>query len=87
MGNDSNPVKLTASATTTLGSVFIYGISVNKTLTGTLTVNDGSTNRALFAIGTTPNTYHAIPNGSRYASFAAALSAADDVTVHVRVIS
>jgi len=87
MGNDSYPVKLTGSATTTLGAVFIYGISVNKTLTGTLTVNDGASNKAIFAIGTTPDTYHLLPSGSRYASFAAALSAGDDVTVHMRVIS
>ena len=84
MGNDSNPLKLTGSGTTTLGSVFLMGICINKTLTGTLTVNESGTATGQFAIGTTPNTYHALPNGGRYAVLTFVLSAGDDVTVYTK---
>lgn len=87
MGNDSNPRKLTASATTSLGAVYLYGISVNKTTTGTITVNDGLNNKAIFAASTPVGMYHVVPFGATYGSLAVALSAADDVTVFVRVIS
>lgn len=87
MGNDSNPKRLTASATTTLGAVYLYGIAVNKTLTGTMTVDESDRLMALFAIGTTPGTYHLAPNGTRYANLTIALSAADDVTVLTRTAS
>lgn len=86
MGNDTNPKKLTGSATTTLGAVYLCGISVNKTTTGTVTVNDGVTNRAIFAASTPVGMYHAVPFGATYANLAIALSAGDDVTVFVRVI-
>lgn len=87
MGSDSYPVKLTASATTTLGSVFLTAICVNKTLVGSLTVNDGVANKAIFAATTPVGSYHTLPNGGRYANLAANLSGADDVTVYVRVIN
>jgi hypothetical protein len=86
MGNDSNPKKLTASATTTLGSVMLYAICINKTLAGTITVNEGNTNVAIFATTAIPGTYHLAPNGVRYGSLAIALSGADDVTVLTRAI-
>ena len=85
MGNDSNPKKLTGSGTTTLGSVFLYGISINKTLTGTLTVNESGTAVASFAIGTLPGTYHIIPHGVRYTVLTIVLSAGDDCTVFTKV--
>ena len=87
MGNDSNPRKLTASATTTLGAVYCYGISINKALTGTVIVNDGLSNKAIFAAATPAGMYHTVPFGATYASLAIALSTTDDVTVFVRVIS
>lgn len=87
MGNDTNPRKLTASATTTLGNVYLCGISINKALTGTITVNDGTANKAIFAIATPAGMYHAVPFGATYASLAIALSTTDDVTVFVRAIS
>lgn len=84
MGNDSYPVKLTGSGTTTLGSVFLYGICVNKTLTGTLTINETGTAVGQFAIGTTPATYHTLPNGGRYGNLTLVLSAGDDVTAYFK---
>lgn len=81
MGNDANPLKLTGSGTTTLNSTFLYGIAVNKALTGTLTVNENGTAVGQFAIGTTPGTYHIHPNGVRYYKLTLVLSAGDDVTV------
>ena len=52
MRNDSNPKQLTGSGTTTIGSCFLYALCVNKDLTGTMVVKDGTTTIASFAIGT-----------------------------------
>lgn len=86
MGNDSNPKKLTATGTTTFNSCFAYGFSINKTLAGTLTINESGTAVAQFAIGTTPQMVHLIPNGVRYALLTAVLSGADDVTAFTRTV-
>ena len=86
MGNDSTAKPLTASDTTTIGAAFLYAICINKTLAGTLTVNDTGVAMASFAIGTLPGTYHAVPNGARYGSLSCVLSGADDVTVYVRKV-
>lgn len=85
MGNESNPKKLTASASTTIGSVRLFGVSVNTTLTGTLIVKEGSTVLGTFAIGTTPGTYWLSSNGIRFANLVIALSAADDATAFCAV--
>ncbi len=84
MGNDSYPVKLTGSGTTTPGSCFLYAVCVNKTLAGTLTINDSAVAKAAFAIGTLPGTYHILPSGGRYAVPTFVLSAADDVTIYIK---
>lgn len=84
MGNDSYPVKLTSSATSTLKSVFLYDVCINKTLTGTMTIQEGVTVLANFAVGTPVGNYHTLPNGGRYANLQFVLSAADDVTVYVK---
>lgn len=85
MGNDSNPKKLTASATTTIGSVYLYAISINKALVGTLTVNEGlGTNIAIFPAAVAAGTYHVVPNGARYANLICVLSTSDDVTIFTR---
>lgn len=84
MGNDSNPIKLTGSGTTTLGSVFLYSISINKALTGTLTVNESGAAVGAFASTTPPGDYHNLPNGGRYGVLTMVLSAGDDVTVYVK---
>jgi hypothetical protein len=86
MGNESNPKKLTASDTTTIGSCLLYGISINKTLTGTLTVNESGTAIGAFAIGTLPGTHHKVANGARYTNLTLVLSAGDDVTIFTRVV-
>lgn len=84
MGNDSYPVKLSGSTTTTLKSCFLYAICINKTLAGTLTVNENGSAVGQFAIGTVPGMYHSLPNGARYAAPTFALSAGDDVTVYIK---
>ena len=86
MGNESNSKKLTASATNTIGSVMLYGIGVNKTLAGTVTVFNDTTNVATFATTAIPGTYHAIPNGVRYGNLVIVLSGADDVTIFARAV-
>ncbi len=85
MGNDSYPVKLSGTATTTLNSCLLMGININKTLAGTLTINDSAVAKGQFAIGTLPGMYHALPNGTRYAALTLVLSAGDDVTAFIRV--
>lgn len=82
---DSNPKKLAGTATTTIGACLLYGICINKTLVGTLTVQEGATAVGAFAVGTAPGTYHMLPNGGRYANLQLVLSGADDVTVYTGV--
>ncbi len=85
MGNDANPKKLTGTATTTIGSCLMYGISVNKTLTGTLTINESGTAVGQLAIGTPAGMYHIASHGVRYSVLTLVLSAGDDVTAFTRV--
>ncbi len=84
MGNDSYPVPLTQSGTTTLKSCFLYAIAVNKTLTGTLIVKEQGVAMGTLAINTPIGTYHIVPNGVRYSALTLVLSANDDVTVFIK---
>ncbi len=84
MGNDANPIILTASGTTTLNSTFLYGIAINKTLAGTLTINENGVSVGQMAIGTLPGMYHVHANGVRYFKLTLVLSAADNVTAFTR---
>lgn len=86
MLNDSNPKKLTGSGTTTFGSVLLYGVSVNAPLTGTVAIKESGTAVGTLAASTAAGTYHAIPNGVRYANLTIVLSAGDDVTVFTRAV-
>lgn len=85
MGSDSNPKQLTASATTTIGSVFLYGICINKVLTGTITVKDGTSVVGTIAASTVAGMFFAVPNGIRFTNLVIILSAADDATCFTRV--
>lgn len=87
MGNDSYPVLLTGTASTTLGSVMLYDVCVNKVLTGTMILKETATALANFDIGTPRGNYHTVPNGARYANLVVTLSAGDDVTVYVRKVN
>jgi hypothetical protein len=84
MGNDSYPVKLTGTADTTLGSCLLFGISINKATTGTVTPKEGSTALGQFAASTAAGMYWTVPNGARFANLVITLSAADDVTAFVK---
>lgn len=85
MDSDSNVKKLTVSATTTLGSVLVTAIGINKTLVGSLSISEGATSVAIFVATTPVGTYHIVPNGARYGNFQANLSTTDDVTVFSRI--
>ena len=85
MGNEANIIKLTGTGTTTLNSVLLYNICINKTLAGTLTVNENGVAVGQFAIGTLPGNYHQNTNGSRYSKLTLVLSAGDDVTALSKV--
>jgi len=87
MENNAYPLQLAGTATTTPGGLsgtMMYGVNINKTLTGTLIIKENGTAVATFAIGTTPGMYHAIPQGVRYFKLTLVLSADDDVTAFVR---
>lgn len=77
MGNDSNAKALGGSATTPFGSVFLMGITIGATLTGTVTVKEGSNTILIFAIGTPAGDYCNVPNGVRYGNLTIVLSASD----------
>lgn len=85
MGNDSNPKQLTGSATTTFGSVYLYGLSINKITTGTITIKEGANTVATIAIGATQTMLHSVANGVRYNNLTIVLSAADDVTAFSKI--
>lgn len=85
MGNESNVLKLAAATATTLGSKLMFGIGINKTLVGNMIIAEGSTAVANFATGTTPNTFHVVPNGVRYNNLVITLATADDVTAFTKV--
>jgi hypothetical protein len=80
----ANVLKLTGTGTTTLNQCIVYGISINKTLAGTLTVNENGTAVGQFAIATAPGDYHNVPGGVRYYKLTLVLSAGDDVTVFTK---
>lgn len=84
MGNDSYPVLLTGSASTTLGSVFLFNVCVNKVLAGTMILKETATAVANHDIGTPRGNYHQNSSGARYANLVITLSAGDDVTVYVK---
>jgi len=87
MGNESNVKKIVynGATATSLGSVLVHGIGINRTLLGNIIVAEGSTAVANFATGTLPNTLHQVANGARYANFTITLATADDVTVFSKV--
>jgi hypothetical protein len=64
------------------GPGVLAGISVNKALSGTVTVSDGATTIAVLTNGTTAplGTTLAVPTA--FASLSVALSGTEDITVH-----
>jgi len=85
MGNDSNPKQLAGTATTTFGSVLLMGVTINKVLTGTVVIKEGTSTVGTIAASTAAGDYHNIPSGVRYSSLSIVLSAGDDVTAFTRV--
>lgn len=84
MGNDSTPIQLTGTGTTTIGSAFLYLVNVNKVLTGTVTIKEGAATVGTIAASTIAGAYHLLPSGARYANLVITLSAADDVTAYFK---
>lgn len=85
MGDDSNPKALGGTATTTFGSVFLMGITIGATLTGTITIKEGTTTILALAIGTPAGDYCNVPNGVRYTSLTVILSANDAAAAFTKV--
>ena len=73
--------KCTGTGTTTKGQVVLGSLNINKTLTGTVTIQEGATALGQFAIGTAPGQYWFDPQGSGFANLQVVLSAGDDVTI------
>ena len=86
MGNDANPKQLSGSATTTLGSCYLYNLSINKVLAGTMTIKEGTSTVGTFAIGTGPGNFFTHTGGVRFANLSIVLSAGDDVTSLTRAV-
>lgn len=84
MGNDSYPVQCAGTATTTLKSCLLYGISINKALTGTVAIKESGTAVGTIAASTAAGSFFIVPNGTRFAALTIVLSAADDVTAFIR---
>jgi hypothetical protein len=84
MGNDSYPVLCTASGTTTIGSCILFGVSVNKTTTGTITVQESSSSVGAFAASTPVGMYYSTATGTRFANLEVVLSTTDNVTIFVK---
>lgn len=80
---------ITTAATTLLAGndisrILVKGISINKTLTGTLTVKSGGgsgTTIAVFPIGVTPGTYWTTELGVLIENPAFINSATEDITI------
>lgn len=61
--------------------VNVTGIFINKTLTGSVTIQSGATPIGVFAIGTTPGSYWLSDNGVEVANLQVVTAAADDLTI------
>lgn len=61
-------VVVTKNATTTLGQVKLYALFINKAMTGTVTVQEGSTVLATIAASTAAGTYFNFPGGMSFAN-------------------
>lgn len=77
---------ITTAATTNLYGnevkrVVIHGIEINKTTTGTITINAGATPIGIIAIGTIPGSYWESTNGIEVESANIVNSATEDFTV------
>ena len=62
----------------------LYGIGVNKALTGTVTVSDAGTTLAILTNGTTAPlgmTLNPGPGGTPFQNLSVALSATEDITI------
>lgn len=75
------PTKCTASGTTTKGQVVLGSLNINKTLVGTVDIQEGATSLAQFAVGTPPGQYFYDDSGSGFANLQIVLSGADNVTI------
>lgn len=85
MQNDSNPKQLGASASTTLGSVRLFGICLNKVTTGTITVKEGSSTVGTIAASTAAGMFFLSTFGISFTNLVITLSAADDATAFTAV--
>lgn len=88
MNPGNNYTYINTATTTVVGGsasgirrVNVMGIFINKTLTGTVSVQSGATVVGSFAIGTVPNTYWITDNGTEVANLQIVTSAADDLTI------
>jgi hypothetical protein len=86
MGRDVYAVQCTGSATTTLKSCLLMGVTVNKVLTGTVAIKEQGTAVGTIAASTAAGDYHNVPGGTRYGALTIVLSAADDVTAFIAVV-
>ena len=88
MNPGNNYTYISTATTTVIGApapgirrVNLMGIFINKTTVGTVTIKSGATTVGVFAIGTTPNTYWLVDEGTEVADLQIVTSGIDDVTI------
>jgi hypothetical protein len=80
-------IALTPNTTNTLGQLVLGGIHINKAMTGTLVIKDGSVTLGTIAAATVAGTFWDVAGGAAFGNLViVSNSAADDVSVSVTAV-
>lgn len=78
---------LTPNTTNTLGQFVLGGIHINKAMTGTLVIKDGTTTLGTIAASSAAGDYWTVPGGIAFANLVlVSNSASDDVSVSLTAV-
>lgn len=81
------PKAVTANDTTTVGQCVLAGIYINKAMTGTLIVKDGTVVLGTIAAATPAGSYWVDPQGTSFGNLIlVSNSAADDISIAVSAV-
>lgn len=76
------PKQVTANGTTTVGQCVLAGIYINKAMTGTLVVKDGSAVLGTIAAATPAGSYWVDPQGTSFANLVlVSNNGTDDISI------
>lgn len=80
----ATPTIVTPNSTTILGACLLFGVYINKPMTGTLVIKDGTITRGTIAAATAAGTFWGITHGNTFANLTiVSNNVADDVSVSV----